>query len=116
MQNFVLDNIWEKIILFLNTVYPTLKEVFEQFLMSRNWKQYSETLYNSLSNRAPPTNICIHDVPLTIRAMDLNYNKCFEKAKYNPLYLLGERQSSTLTQGTVSKKNLYDKKKRIGKS
>ncbi|XP_066906898.1 uncharacterized protein [Halyomorpha halys] len=112
IQNFVLDNIWEKIILFLNTVYPTLEDVFEQFLISRNWKEYSENLYNSHSSRAPPTNICIHDIPLTIRSMDLNYSKCFEGAKNNPLYLIGENSSSSTLVSIVSKKESYSREKK----
>ncbi|XP_014252235.1 uncharacterized protein LOC106668218 [Cimex lectularius] len=71
-QDYTPDNIWRRIIMFLDMNYPTLEEVFREFVNGRRWAEFSEDLYlHKFGEKKVLVDSVIHDVPISLRGEDL---------------------------------------------
>uniref|UniRef100_A0A0A9ZFB3 UDP-N-acetylmuramate--L-alanine ligase n=2 Tax=Lygus hesperus TaxID=30085 RepID=A0A0A9ZFB3_LYGHE len=94
-QNFTPNNIWKRIILFLDMNYPSVEEVFKMFVAGREWHLDSKELnrMEKFSNRHP-LGTTVHDVPLSVRCEDIFLANRFKMAEKDPYYLFGEKYRS----------------------
>ncbi|XP_018307245.1 uncharacterized protein [Mycetomoellerius zeteki] len=65
-------NIWGRVKLFMDSKYPTKKQLFNEFLLNRKWMTYKQNLIKDVINRRGHfhSNTTIHDVPYSIRITD----------------------------------------------
>ncbi|BES98732.1 cyclic nucleotide Hypothetical protein domain containing 2 [Nesidiocoris tenuis] len=92
-QHFTPNNIWKRIILFLDMNYPTLEEVFDYFVAGREWRLNAREMNRKeVFERRHPLGTTLHDVPLTIRAEDIITANKFQQARKDPFFLFGEKQ------------------------
>ncbi|XP_018403857.1 PREDICTED: uncharacterized protein LOC108780593 [Cyphomyrmex costatus] len=65
-------NIWGRVKLFMDSKYPTKKQLFNEFLLNRKWMAYKQNLIKDVINRRGHfrSNTTIHDVPYSIRITD----------------------------------------------
>ncbi|XP_076631746.1 uncharacterized protein LOC143346931 isoform X1 [Colletes latitarsis] len=65
-------NIWERVKLFMDSKYPTKKQLFKEFVNNRRWLKYKENLVHGISTRGRRirSNVTIHDVPYAIRIVN----------------------------------------------
>ncbi|XP_078038553.1 uncharacterized protein LOC144470856 [Augochlora pura] len=62
-------NIWEHVKLFMDSKYPTRKELFAKFVRDRKWRQHKKQLVQAIckQGRRLRSNVTMHDVPYSIR-------------------------------------------------
>ncbi|XP_076660967.1 uncharacterized protein LOC143364561 [Halictus rubicundus] len=62
-------NIWEHVKLFMDSKYPTRKELFDKFVLDRKWRQHKKLLVDTIGKRGRRihSNVTMHDVPYSIR-------------------------------------------------
>nr|XP_012229235.1 PREDICTED: uncharacterized protein LOC105676146 isoform X1 [Linepithema humile] len=65
-------NIWGRVKLFIDSKYPTKKQLFDAFLLNRKWMTYKQNLVKDVIVRRGRfrNNTTIHDVPYSIRITD----------------------------------------------
>ncbi|CAL1684261.1 unnamed protein product [Lasius platythorax] len=65
-------NIWGRVKLFMDSKYPTKKQLFNEFLLNRKWMSYKQNLVEDVIKRRGRfrSNTTIHDVPYSIRITD----------------------------------------------
>ncbi|XP_067211516.1 uncharacterized protein [Linepithema humile] len=65
-------NIWGRVKLFIDSKYPTKKQLFDAFLLNRKWITYKQNLVKDVIVRRGRfrNNTTIHDVPYSIRITD----------------------------------------------
>ncbi|XP_029159086.1 uncharacterized protein LOC114931267 [Nylanderia fulva] len=65
-------NIWGRVKLFMDSKYPTKKQLFNEFLLNRKWMSYKQNLIEDVIKRRGRfrNNTTIHDVPYSIRITD----------------------------------------------
>ncbi|XP_050465272.1 uncharacterized protein LOC126858767 isoform X3 [Cataglyphis hispanica] len=65
-------NIWGRVIRFMNSKYPTKKQLFNEFLLNRKWMAYKQNLIEDIITRRGRyrSSTTIHDVPYSIRITD----------------------------------------------
>ncbi|KAL0113758.1 hypothetical protein PUN28_012702 [Cardiocondyla obscurior] len=62
-------NIWNRVKSFMNSKYPTTKQLFNEFLLSRKWMNHKRNLVKDVIQRRGhfSTNTTMHDVPYSTR-------------------------------------------------
>ncbi|XP_019700446.1 uncharacterized protein LOC105190731 isoform X2 [Harpegnathos saltator] len=62
-------NIWGRVRLFIDSKYPSKKQLFDQFVQNRRWIAYKQNLVKDVVKRRDlyRSNTTIHDVPYSIR-------------------------------------------------
>ncbi|TGZ48887.1 uncharacterized protein [Temnothorax longispinosus] len=65
-------NIWGRVKLFMDSKYPTKKQLINEFLLNRKWMTYKQNLVKDVIQRRGyfHSNTTIHDVPYSIRITD----------------------------------------------
>ncbi|EZA54365.1 hypothetical protein DMN91_002348 [Ooceraea biroi] len=65
-------NIWGRVRLFMDSKYPTKKQLFDEFVLNRKWMTYKQNLMKDIIKRRGRyrSNTTIHDVPYSIRITD----------------------------------------------
>ncbi|XP_039309914.1 uncharacterized protein LOC105206843 isoform X1 [Solenopsis invicta] len=65
-------NIWGRVKQFMDSKYPTKKQLFNEFLLNRKWMAYKQNLVTDVIKRRGHfrSNTTIHDVPYSIRITD----------------------------------------------
>ncbi|XP_071570054.1 uncharacterized protein [Temnothorax nylanderi] len=65
-------NIWGRVKLFMDSKYPTKKQLFNEFLLNRKWMTCKQNLVKDVIQRRGHfhSNTTIHDVPYSIRITD----------------------------------------------
>ncbi|KAL6448422.1 hypothetical protein ACFW04_000385 [Cataglyphis niger] len=65
-------NIWGRVIQYMNSKYPTKKQLFNKFLLNRKWMKYKQNLIEDIITRRGRyrSSTTIHDVPYSIRITD----------------------------------------------
>ncbi|XP_012148200.1 uncharacterized protein LOC100880244 isoform X2 [Megachile rotundata] len=65
-------NIWERVKLFMDSKFPTKKQLFKKFVNNRRWRKYKKDLVHDIrrSGHLIHSNVTMHDVPYSIRIMD----------------------------------------------
>ncbi|XP_077259067.1 uncharacterized protein LOC143895632 isoform X1 [Temnothorax americanus] len=65
-------NIWGRVKLFMDSKYPTKKQLFNEFLLNRKWMTHKKNLVKDVIQRRGHfhSNTTIHDVPYSIRITD----------------------------------------------
>ncbi|XP_011871106.1 PREDICTED: uncharacterized protein LOC105563803 isoform X4 [Vollenhovia emeryi] len=62
-------NIWGRVKLFMDSKYPTKKQLFNEFLLNQKWMTYKQNLVKDVIHRRGHfrSNTTVHDVPYSIR-------------------------------------------------
>ncbi|XP_014470932.1 PREDICTED: uncharacterized protein LOC106742479 isoform X2 [Dinoponera quadriceps] len=71
-------NIWGRVKLFMDSKYPTKRQLFDQFIQNRKWIAYKQNLVEDVAKRRKfyRSNTTIHDVPYSIRITeDINTDR-----------------------------------------
>ncbi|XP_029667508.1 uncharacterized protein LOC115238091 [Formica exsecta] len=65
-------NIWGRVKQFMDSKYPTKKQLFNEFLLNRKWMSYKQNLVEDVVKRRGRyrSSTTIHDVPYSIRITD----------------------------------------------
>ncbi|XP_076244479.1 uncharacterized protein LOC143185402 [Calliopsis andreniformis] len=65
-------NIWERVKFFMDSKFPSKKELFKKFVENRRWLRYKENLVDTIGKRGRRirSNVTVHDVPYSIRIIN----------------------------------------------
>lgn len=65
-------NIWERVKLFMDSKFPSKKQLFKKFVNNRRWRKYKTDLVDNIrkTGQLIRSNVTWHDVPYSIRIMD----------------------------------------------